>query len=105
MSGELSDVYKTTRLISSLGGPSLELEELERVTNLESGRALFAWLAAQSDAFDFEKYKGAEIGPDVEDEAELNKQVYAVTRDSVLERDEVLMFVRTFISIYPDSFS
>jgi hypothetical protein len=88
-----SKAHNVANLISSLGGPAVDLGNIASANDLETGNLLLTWLADQvgksTDLLD----KGTEDAREKEEECE--RRTRAEMAEVALEPKEVLMFVHS----------
>lgn len=86
-----SKVHHVANLISSLGGPSLNLGNIAWANDLEAGNLLLSWLADQLCESTGSLEKGIDGTQEKDEECE--RHVRAALGEIALEPEEVLMFV------------
>jgi len=86
-----SKAHNVANLISSLGGPSLNLGNIAWANDLEAGNLLLSWLADQlyesTDSLEKETVENQETREECE------RRARAAIGEVALEPEEVLMFV------------
>jgi hypothetical protein len=87
-----SKVHHVANLISSLGGPSLNLGDIAWANDLEAGHLLLSWLTDQLCESTVSLEKGIDETQEKDEECE--RHVRAALGEVTLEPEEVLMFVR-----------
>lgn len=97
MSEERRDTALAAQLISSLGGPILNSDDMKWLNDLEAGKLLLGWLADQvSTSADLAIDDGQGGTCENAEEDGQDRHISARLRNVALEVDEVLMFVSNF---------
>lgn len=86
-----SKVHHVANLISSLGGPSLNLDNIAWANDLEAGNLLLSWLADQ--LCESTASLGEGVDETQEKGEECKRHARAAIGEVALEPEEVLMFV------------
>jgi hypothetical protein len=101
MAGALldSDSDRTIKLLSSIGGPSVDRRDIEWANDLDAGKLLLGWLNNQISGDDESNSSAGVIsqhndGSDTRDAGLL--AIAAAMQDSTLEPEEVIMSVQSF---------
>jgi len=87
-----SKASKVANLISSLGGPTVNLSNIARANDLETGNPLLTWLADQLGKFNDSLERATDDAHEKEEECE--RRTRAEMTELALEPEEVFMFVR-----------
>lgn len=86
-----SKAHHVANLISCLGGPSLNLDNIAWANDLEAGNLLLSWLADQLGESTTSLEKG--VDETREKDEECKRHVRAAIGEVALEPEEVIMFV------------